>query len=59
MTHTAFADQVTANAPARAARAGASLQHHQTITAVSIRSRVATLDSRLRIRSAGKLGADA
>ena len=42
MTHTAFADQVTANAPARAARTGASPQHHQTMTAVSARSRTAT-----------------
>ena len=44
MTRTAFADQATANAPARAARTGASAQHHQTMTAVSARSRTATTD---------------
>jgi hypothetical protein len=45
VTHAAFADKVTANAPAAyAARARASLQHNQTISAVSDRLRTAIRD---------------
>jgi hypothetical protein len=41
VTHTAFADEVTVNAPARAF---ASLQHNQTIIAISDRLRAAIVD---------------
>jgi hypothetical protein len=43
VTHTAFADQVTVNAPARAARTGAPLLHNPTIIADSDRLRTATV----------------
>jgi hypothetical protein len=51
VTHTAFADQVTANAPARAARTGASLLHNPKINADSDRLRTATVRGGYAIRA--------